>query len=119
MNFEACTDIVVIGRNPENADYTNPRGEIHGFAAFVEASTPRGDTKRFFVDSSWDEATVLEKAKTLAFALNNRFNRLGKLPIGFDNWVKGRPIYGSDAYIAYGQDDDVALEAREVEEESY
>jgi len=33
-------------------------------------------------------------------------------------WEQDRPVYGSDAYVAYGQADDIAWEARCNEEEA-
>ena len=35
--FTAYSDIVVIGQDAEMADYSNPRGYIYGFAAYVRA----------------------------------------------------------------------------------
>lgn len=108
--FHAETDIVVLGTNPEAADYSNPRGEIHGFSAYVCATNDRGDTRVLHVATSRNEAEVLDKADRLAQCLTARLANLGKLPVGFDTWVAGRAVYGSAAYEAYGAADDMAFE---------
>jgi len=113
--FYARADIVTLGQNPEMADYDNPRGDIHGFASYVVAANEYGDTREFGVASSVSEREALEPAERLADALNARFQNLGKLPVGFANWQQGRAAYGSDAYLEYGQAEDVALEALENE----
>jgi len=92
----------VIGYNPEMADFSNRNGAIHGYAAYISASNDYGDTRQLFIDSSRCEADVVEKAEKLAKNLTTRFEVLGKLPIGFDNWAEGRARYGSDAWIYYG-----------------
>lgn len=42
--FSAGSRYVVIGTNPEMADYDNRRGEIYGLAYYVQASNAHGDT---------------------------------------------------------------------------
>lgn len=118
IEFFAITDIVVIGTNPEMADYSNPRGSIHGHAAYVVAEDDRGNRARLHVDTARFEADVLPKAERLAAALNARL-AAGKLPVAFESWASDRPAYGSDAYIAYGAHDDLMLERREDEEEAF
>lgn len=54
--FFARTDIVVTGSNPENADYTNPRGHIFGFAAYVVADSERGDRRELYITTSQIES---------------------------------------------------------------
>lgn len=118
QTFTSGTDIVVIGQNPELADYDNPRGYIYGFAAYVQAISPRGDTRAITIATSNDERDVLAKAEAQAAALNARL-AAGKLPVAFDRWVVGRPLYGSEAYVEYGQYEDVEWERRQAEEESW
>jgi hypothetical protein len=110
--FTAYSDIVVIGQDAEMADYSNPRGYIYGFSAYVCAVTEFGDTRIHHVGTSRWEAEAMAKADAQASALNARL-ALGKLPVGFDSWEAGRAVYGSEAYEAYGQADDVELERRE------
>jgi hypothetical protein len=115
--FAVRTDIVVIGRNPEMADYSNRDGSIFGYAAYVEASNDYGDTRELFICSSACEAEATEKAETLAQCLTARFESLGKQPVGFAAWREGRAIYGSEAWVEYGNDDELAYERRELADE--
>jgi hypothetical protein len=110
--FTAYTDIVIIGQNAEMADYSNPKGYVYGFSAYVCAVSESGDTRIKHVVSARWEAEAMAKAEAQAAALNARL-ALGKLPVGFDSWEAGRAVYGSEAYEAYGQADDVELERRE------
>lgn len=114
--FFAATDLVVIGTNPEMADYDNPRGEIIGYAAYVYADSVSGDRRRLFVKTAHWESEVLPQAERMAAALNARL-AAGRLPVAFDRWDEARPAYGSDAYVAYGQHDDLMLERQEAQEE--
>lgn len=113
--FFAATDLVVIDVNPEMADIDNPRGEIIGHAAFVYAEDAAGNRCRKFVATSRWESDVLPRAEREALALAARL-AAGRLPVAFDRWEAARPAYGSDAYIEYGADDDLAMEARELDE---
>ncbi len=118
ISFNAMSYVVVVGRDPELADYSNPRGERYGFAWYVRAFNDFGDTREFHVVTTVYERDGEEKAEKLAAALTNRA-RGGKLPVGFDSWVEGRPVYGSEAYVSYGQYDDLAVEARELADEAW
>ena len=115
-SFTTRSDLVVVGTNPEAADVTNPRGEIFGLLWYVQGSNEHGDTAELAVISATEPSAIA--AVKLATRLNARVTDLKRLPVGFDLWPEGRPIYGSDAYVEYGQADDVALEARE-EADSY
>jgi hypothetical protein len=115
-NFFAASDLAVIDRDPEMADMSNPRGEIIGYASYVYADSEHGDRRRKPVTVSRWEKDAMEPAEALARSLNARL-AAGKMPVGFDRWEEARPGYGSDAYVEYGQADDVALERREAEEE--
>ena len=118
IEFFACTDIVIIGSNPEMADYDNPRGSIFGHSAYVVAEDASGNRRRFHTETSRLEADVLPQAERLAAALNARL-AAGKLPVGFDRWADDRPAYGSKAYEAYGAYDDMMVERREAEDEMF
>lgn len=117
--FIAMSDAVVIGTNSENADYSNPRGEIHGFSSYVQASNDFGDTRVLGVRTERWESDAMAPAEKLATDFQHRFDTLGKAPVGFESWIEGRAIYGSDAYQAYGQSDDVEMECCEVIDESF
>ena len=110
LTFFAASDIVIIGTNPEMADYDNPRGNIYGESWYVYAENWHGDRRQF-----WVGINEKERAERLAQALTARMAG-GKLPVAFDRWTEARPAYGSDAYVAYGQAEDLALEAREEQD---
>lgn len=61
----------------------------------------------------------MAKAQAVADALMNRLELLGKPPVAFDRWEEARPGYGSDAWVAYGNDDEIALERREFDDERF
>ena len=113
MHFSARSDIVVIGQNPEMADYDNPRGDIHGLCWLVVAANERGDTWEMAVTGTVPQV----EAERMAERLQARWDNLGKLPVGWAHWTPGRAVYGSDAYVAYGQADDLAWERRCDEDE--
>jgi hypothetical protein len=115
VSFFAGSDVVVVGQHDEMADIENPRGYIYGFASYVIAEDEAGNRVQLFIKSARQEAVVLAAAEKQAAALNVRLS-LGKLPVNFGSWEHARPAYGSQAYIEYGADDDIALERREEEE---
>lgn len=117
-NFFAATDLVVIGTNPEMADYDNPRGEIIGHAAYVYADSANGDRRRLHVKTARFESEALPSAERMAEALNARLAS-GRLPIAFDRWEEARPCYGSRAWQQYGEYDEMMLERREAEDEMF
>jgi hypothetical protein len=114
-HFFAATDLVVVGTNPEMADYDNQRGDIIRSAAYVYAEDARGNRRRLHVATGW-ESEVLPKAEALATALTARLANLGKAPVGFDRWHDARPAYGSDAY---DPEEEIMLERREAEDEMF
>jgi hypothetical protein len=118
ISFHPTSYVVVIGRDPELADYSNPRGERYGFAWYVRAANEFGDTRELHVVTTAYEREGEDKVEKLAAALTNRA-RGGKLPVGFDNWSTARPVYGSEAYESYGRSDDLAMEARELADEAW
>lgn len=112
--FTGGTDVVVIGCNPEYADYSNPRGELYGFAPYVCACDDQGNTRMLYLDAVRDESDGYAKAERLANALTARLENLGRLPVAFESWVVGRPVYGSLAYEQYGSYDDLAWEREQA-----
>lgn len=119
--FDVTSDLVVLGTNPEMADVSNPRGEIIGLAYAVRAMNAHGDTWEQHVVTGriGEEAELFAKTERVALALQARLERLGKLPVNAAQWRPGRAVYGSDAYVEYGQEDEVALERREAAEEGW
>lgn len=95
------TDIVVIGHNPENADYTNPRGEIYGYRGYILATAPDGsrwEFNRTMTDRS--ERVVLERLESFVKHVQQHIDRGGKLNPA--HWEESRPQYGSEAYEVGG-----------------
>jgi len=121
--FTAVTNVVVIGHDSEMADLDNPNGYIYGYTALVRAENAYGDTWSMHVATGRWEKEILTKAHAQADALNARL-ALGKLPVGFGDgmtggasrWSRTRPVYGSDAYQAYGNGDDWEWELRLAED---
>jgi len=116
--FSVRDDLVVLGVNPEMADYTNPRGHVYGVQAVVVAYNEHGDTFEHVFGSAMFADRIMPNALRFAEGLSARL-ACGKLPIAFDRWTPGRAVYGSDAYVQYGQAADVALERREVADEQW
>jgi hypothetical protein len=101
--YETCigTDIVVIGRDPEMADVDNPRGNIHGYAAYVMISDVSGrrwvHTKTY--TNRWENEARLAAAPFL-HAVDTHINSGQDVRLEF--WREVDPVYGSDAYQAQG-----------------
>ena len=117
-SFTTRSDLVVVGTNPEMVDVDNPRGHLFGLLWYVTASNEHGDTRELAVVSAAPGSDTKRAAELLATRLGARLLNLGKLPVGFALWPEGRPVYGSDAYVEYGQADDLALERREADDEA-
>lgn len=109
--FDIYDEMVVVSVNPENADYTTPRGERHGLIYFVAATNEYGD--RLQHNRSF-------RTEGEAVALRNKVWQHVEAGGKLDGkcWTPGRAVYGSDAYVAYGQDDDCAWERRCDEDEA-
>lgn len=91
------TDIVVIGHNPENADFSNPRGAIFGHAALVIAVAPDGSQWEYIeTRTRHTEREALEAVEPLVRNANKRLANGGSLNPQF--WREMRPMYGSEAY---------------------
>lgn len=111
VTFDVRDDQVVVDTNPEMADYDNQRGEIYGLAYYVVATNAAGDRVcRFIGTDRYRGEKFSGQAERMAAALTVRAAS-GRLPTAFASWQQDRPAYGSDAYVAYGQADDLAWEA--------
>lgn len=75
------SDLAVIGNNWENADYTNPRGEIIGERFYLIATAQNGERRRW----GWFETEAAAEG-WLAFAPS------------VEDWDDTYPEYGSPAY---------------------
>ena len=89
------------------------------FLAVVYAQNEYGDRRADYLGTPYRAfSDAKARADRAAAALGARAAK-GKLPVAFDRWFDARPVYGSDAYVAYGQSDDLAWEARQDAEEAW
>ena len=92
-----------------------------GYIYFVEVENARGDRWRHRVaypgvkTEQWEEGIAYLDARPAAVAacelLIARVKAAGK--IDSQHWYAARSAYGSEAYLEYGQADDLALERME------
>lgn len=95
------TDVVVVGHNPENADYDNPRGAIFGFCGYVIAEAPDGSRWEFDRTMTGHfEAEVLARLETFVAYMQWQVKNGRKLDA--THWTPARPCYGSEAYASGG-----------------
>ncbi len=95
FTITVASDLAVVGYNPERADLDCPRGELVAEVFFLQATNARGDRREF---GSFESAEEAERSIRLAPPVNL--------------WPSGRPEYGSLAYQAYGEADQMAAEGR-------
>lgn len=120
VEFDVGSDIVVTGYNSESADYDNPRGALHGLRPYIRAIDARGNTMVKYSTKTYhvaDEKLAHADAEIVAITL--RLKLAKRVKPNFASWVVGRPVYGSEAYIEYGQEDDLALERQEADDEVF
>jgi hypothetical protein len=98
--------------------YTEDGTKFIGYIYFVEVENQRGDRWRLnrMFDGvkveQWDEGPVYMDSRAAATAQCERIvaaiQRVGKINLA--HWHRGRCAYGSEAYMAYGQSEDLAAE---------
>lgn len=102
MNYvEIQTELVVVGTNPEIADFENPRGEIYGVQARIMVETKRGE--RILHCATFDGSTdedAMGKAEPLRKKIEEFLKTGGKLNRTY--WHDVQPRYGSEAYCTGG-----------------
>lgn len=98
-----ASDIVVMGSDPEMADMSNPSGNLYGLRYYVVVTNTKGD--RWAHDHGFKNEVA---AEMLAKAVQKALDAGKKLDSA--HWTEHYPVYGSDAYVAYGQADQVAWE---------
>jgi hypothetical protein len=103
--IDITSDICVVGFNPEMADMDHPNGEILGEVFYLRATSAWGSRREF---GGYDSLAAAEQAL-----------ELGLVPPVWLDWAEGRPEYGSPAYSAYGEADDIARERRQADDEAY
>lgn len=87
--------VAVVGRDPELADYANPRGEIHRVLYSVMAQDETGRRWRHNYSSQRRDvvASLLHRIKAA--------HADGHLPtLSPSLWAETDPEYGSEAYVA-------------------
>jgi hypothetical protein len=115
-DFEICSDLYLAGRTEDGQDYT---AEVY----FIAATDARGNRWRHAVvfpgcETSVDDyegythfRDVREQAQADAAKLLALIEARGT--INLEYWRSDRPVYGSRAYVEYGQYDDWEEEQRE------
>lgn len=101
--------------------YTEDGEKFIGEVFFVEVENKRGDRWRHRTrfdgvrKEQWEEGIVYMDNRPEARAQCERMvaaiQRTGK--IDTQHWYQSRPAYGSEAYLDYGQAEDLALERME------
>lgn len=119
LDFSGCTEAVMVTYTGHDGFPDEPVAE---YIPMVYASTAYGDRKACYLGPSVRDCEAAQaRADRCAKALAARAS-LGKLPVGFHtgaHWFTARPVYGSDAYVAYGQADDLEWEARMDADEAW
>jgi hypothetical protein len=101
MQFLVVSDIVVVGSNPEMADISNPRGEIHGEAFYVVAEAPTGrrwaHDHSFVTTSMNGDGGCANRSEALRARIERAYAAGRKLDQR--HWREIDPCYGSEAYV--------------------
>jgi hypothetical protein len=92
-----------------------PCEPVAEFLPVVYAHTPHGDRKGLYLGKARHAEHLAQSAADKTAAALTARHAGGRMPVGFGGpaWFDARPVYGSDAYVEYGQMDDLATEARE------
>lgn len=90
-------DVTVIGWNPENADFSNPRGEKFGFRGYVLAEAPDGSRWVFNrTHIGYHQEDVYRRLESFVAKVQSHLDAGGTLDARY--WRATRPAYGSVAY---------------------
>jgi hypothetical protein len=102
-----ASELRVIGRNPEAADFDNPRGEIVSEVYFILLEDERGNRLRGSI--------VANEGSKLAAAIQRSLDK-GYDPCKSEAFHPMDPAYGSEAYQSQGIEAERAeLEKRDAE----
>jgi hypothetical protein len=106
--WEACmaSDLV---EGPMNEDGERPILEVY----YVTVTNERGD--RYASKKSSRDQAEIEK---LLGQVEKGF-AAGLSPVNSAKWYRSRPVYGSEAYVAYGAAEEVAAEKKADEMEAF
>ena len=97
-----ASDFRVVGYNNENADMDNPRGAIVREIFYLRATDARGNRRAW---GAWETEAGAEAA-------------IESAPPVF-LWAPAPPEYGSPAWEAYGEAEEIAAERRAEENEEW
>lgn len=107
MNFNLAkdlsvtSDLCIIGRNPENADYINKQGYIYGTCAYVTVTCPLGYRwAHTWTSKGHKEEEQIERAEILMARMQKVLDAGGSLNENY--WHSVDPVYGSEAYQIEG-----------------
>lgn len=122
MHAYIASEFVVVGRDPEFADYDNPRGEIIRTAHFVIVELADGRRLRhartFVARKRISPCPMQARAEKLCAAVNAHLAAGREL--GADHWTEVSAVYGSDAYVRDGWEaHEIELERAELEREGW
>lgn len=96
---------VVVARNPEMADMSNPNGEVYGTRYDVRVETESGN-RWVYTGASWvsrhDPAEAERQAEFFAARVNGALRVSGGAALDERYWEETNPVYGSLAYEAEG-----------------
>ena len=110
-NIGVYSELVVVGTNPEMADYDNPRGQIIQVRWFIVAEAKDGRRKAL--------CGVMFDDPVEAGFFANLYTGWDPEQFGHDVWVESRPAYGSTAYVSDGWTEEDFLMERHEEMEGY
>ena len=96
------SDLAVVGYDHENADMDRPNGEVIRERFYLTATNERGDRR------AWGWFAELAEAEA-AF----------ETAPSVETWAETEPEYGSRAWQAYGEADQLDREARLLEDERW
>ena len=96
------SDLAVVGFDHENADMDRPNGEVIRERFYLIATTARGDRR------AWGWFAELAEAEAA-------FETAPPVEL----WNETDPAYGSRAWQAYGEADQIDREARQLDDERW
>jgi hypothetical protein len=103
--------LVVVDVNPENADYTNPRGERHGEVYHIAVSNKYG--RRWM---SRDSFVNRELAEWCVTDIDRDINVKGNKLLPREYWPEIQPVYGSPCYVNECWEEDTIAWEKELDE---
>lgn len=120
LTFETVSDLKDYGRTDDGTPFI---GEVF----WVQATDAKGnrldhnmrfDGVKREVDCETGNIAFIDMRPVAKFQCGRIINKIRRRNfINLANWTEGRPVYGSETYIAYGQQNDLEQERRELDDE--